>query len=115
LSQTLPYLDDPKMILEEMLRVGKRAIVSFPNWGHWRCRLELLLTGCIPKVPDLPQEWHTSPRQQAFSITDFSHFCDQINMRISRQVYIANGRTTNIRRFKTLFASTAIFILERPK
>jgi len=115
LSQTLPYLDDPAMIIEEMLRVGTRAIVSFPNWGHWRCRLELLLTGCIPKVPDLPQEWFISPRQQAFSITDFSHFCDQIHVWISRQVYITNGRIANIRRFKTLLASTAIFILERPQ
>ena len=48
LSQTLPFLDDPAMILAEMLRVGERAVVSFPNWGYWRCRLELLLTGRMP-------------------------------------------------------------------
>jgi len=112
LSQTLPYLDDPTMIVQEILRVGKQAIVSFPNWGHWRCRLEFLLTGQVPQVTDLPQNWYTSPRQQPFTITDFSHFCDTINVRISRQVYMSDGKRANIRRFKTLLASTAIFVLE---
>jgi len=92
--------------------VGKQAIVSFPNWGHWRCRLEFLLTGQVPQVTDLPQNWYTSPRQQPFTITDFSHFCDTINVRISRQVYMSDGKRANIRRFKTLLASTAIFVLE---
>ncbi len=71
LSQTLPFLDDPGMILAEMLRVGQRAVVSFPNWGYWRCRLELLLTGRMPNAPDLPQAWYEKPRWQALTITDF--------------------------------------------
>ena len=75
LSQTLPFLDDPAMILAEMLRVGERAVVSFPNWGHWRCRLELMVTGRIPRAVDLPQAWHEKPRWQAFTVTDFAHFC----------------------------------------
>ena len=53
LAQTLQYLDDPTWVLGEMLRVGRRAIVSFPNWGYWRCRLELLARGRIPTAPDL--------------------------------------------------------------
>ena len=75
LSQTLPYLDDPAMILAEMLRVGERAVVSFPNWGHWRCRLELMVTGRVPRAVDLPQAWHEKPRWQAFTVTDFARFC----------------------------------------
>ena len=65
LSQTLPFLDDPAMIVQEMLRVGRTAILSLPNWGHWRCRLELLLTGRIPQAGDLPQSWDAAPRWQA--------------------------------------------------
>ncbi|PKO24143.1 MAG: methionine biosynthesis protein MetW [Chloroflexi bacterium HGW-Chloroflexi-1] len=111
LSQTLPYLDDPEMILGEMLRVGKRAIVSFSNWGYWRCRLELLLTGCIPQAPDLPQRWHDKPRWQAFTITDFAHFCQAAGMRIERQVYLARGRRIHVRKFKNLFSTTAVFVI----
>jgi methionine biosynthesis protein MetW len=113
LSQTLPFLDDPEMILGEMLRVGERAIVSFPNWGYWRCRLELLLTGRMPQAPDLPQSWHAKPRWQAFTITDFVQFCHGADMRISRWVYLAGGRPMRIPKFTNLFSTTAVFVLER--
>ncbi|MCL4829599.1 MAG: methionine biosynthesis protein MetW, partial [Caldilinea sp.] len=88
LSQTLPFLDDPAMVLNEMLRVGRTAIVSFSNWGHWRCRLELLFTGRVPVAIDLPQQWYESPRRQLFSVTDFARFCRQIGVEIDRQIYL---------------------------
>ena len=109
LSQTLPYLDDPATILKEMLRVGRSAIVSFPNWGYWRCRLELLLTGRVPPAPDLPQRWHDVPRWQAFSITDFAQLCPQIGIRITRELYLSRGRRIRIIKVKNLLATTAIF------
>ena len=109
LSQTLPFLDDPAMILKEMLRVGRSAIVSFPNWGYWRCRLELLLTGRVPQAPDLPQRWHDVPRWQAFSITDFAQLCPQIGIRITRELYLNRGRRIRIIKVKNLLATTAIF------
>ena len=112
LSQTLPYLDNPATILKEMLRVGRSAIVSFPNWGYWRCRLELLLTGRVPQAPDLPQRWHDVPRWQAFSITDFAHLCPQIGIRITREMYLSRGRRIQIIKVKNLLATTAIFGLE---
>jgi methionine biosynthesis protein MetW len=112
LSQTLPFLDDPAMILEEMLRVGERAVVSFPNWGYWRCRLELLVTGRVPQAPDLPQPWYEKPRWQALSITDFGGFCKQRHVRITREAYLAGGRRIEVRRFKNLFSTTAVFLLE---
>lgn len=111
LAQTLPYLDDPGMILREMLRVGQHAIVSFPNWGHWRCRLELLVTGRIPLAPDLPQPWHEAPRWQAFTVTDFARFCRQAHIAITRQAYLSNGRQVRIIRFTNLFSTTAVFVL----
>ena len=113
LSQTLPFLDDPAMVIQEMLRVGKSAIVSLPNWGHWRCRVELLLTGRIPHAADLPQAWYEAPRWQAFTITDFAHFCRQIGVNIRHEVYLAHGQRIEVQRFKNLLATTAIFGLER--
>ena len=113
LAQTLPFLDDPAMILNEMLRVGQRAIVSLPNWGYWRCRLELLLTGRIPQAPDLPQRWHDVPRWQAFTITDFGQYCAQLGIKIDRQVYLANNNLIHVRRYKNLLATTAIFGLRK--
>lgn len=113
LSQTLPFLDNPTMVLQEMLRVGKSAIVSFSNWGYWRCRLELLLTGRIPKAVDLPQEWYEVPRWQPFTVTDFAAFCRKIGVRIRQEVYLARGRRVQVRRYKNLLATTAVFALER--
>jgi methionine biosynthesis protein MetW len=113
LSQTLPFLDDPANVIKDMLRVGKRAIVSLPNWGHWRCRLQLLLTGRIPQAHDLPQAWYAVPRWQAFTITDFGLFCRQIGVTIRHEVYLAQGQKIEVARFKNLLATTAIFGLER--
>jgi methionine biosynthesis protein MetW len=113
LSQTLPFLDNPAMVIKEMLRVGTNAIVSLPNWGHWRCRLELLVTGRIPQAVDLPQAWYEVPRWQAFTVTDFALFCREIDVNIRDEVYLDKGRRIEIHRYKNLLATTAIFGLER--
>lgn len=115
LSQTLPYLSGPAMILQEMLRVGDHAIVSFPNWGYWRCRLHLLLTGQMPPAPALPQAWYDTPRWQALTVADFGHFCRQIKVHIRRQIYLAGDRAIRTHRFKNLRATTAIFVVERQR
>lgn len=113
LAQTLPFLDNPAEVLAEMLRVGKHAIVSFPNWGYWRCRLDLLLTGRIPVAPDLPQAWYAAPRRQPFTVTDFARFCSTINVRIVRELYLARGKRVTVRRIKNLRSTTAVFVLDR--
>jgi len=116
LSQTLPFLDDPGMIIRETLRVGSQAIVSFPNWGHWRCRLKLLFTGRIPLASDLPQRWDEKPRWQAFTITDFAQFCRRAGIDITRQAYLAGGRRVHhITRFTNLLSTTAVFMLENAR
>jgi methionine biosynthesis protein MetW len=111
LAQTLPFLDSPQMVLHEMLRVGTRAVVSFPNWGHWRCRLGLLLTGRIPTASDLKQDWHESPRRQPFTVTDFAYFCDEIGIHIQSEVYLDHEKQINVRKVKNLRATTAVFTL----
>lgn len=113
LSQTLPFLNDPAMVLREMLRVGRQAIVSFSNWGHWRCRLELLFTGRVPVAVDLPQQWYETPRRQLFSVTDFALFCRQIDIEIDCEVYLNRGLRINTGRFKNLLSTTAVFTLRR--
>lgn len=113
LSQTLPFLDNPAMILNEMLRVGRIAIVSFSNWGHWRCRLELLFTGRMPVAVDLPQQWYESPRRQPFTVTDFARFCRQIGILIDRQIYLNHGVRIRTGRFKNLLSTTAVFTLQK--
>lgn len=114
LSQTLPYLDNPLMILNEMLRVGKRGVVSFSNWGYWRCRVEFLFTGRIPQAPDLPQTWYDEhePRWQAFTITDFGNLCQQKGIKVTEQVYLPKRNNRFWRRVKNLFSTTAVFVFE---
>jgi methionine biosynthesis protein MetW len=111
LSQTLPFLDNPEMILREMLRVGEKAIVSFPNWGYWRCRLDLMLTGKIPQAPDLPQSWSDTPRWQALTVADFVKFCRTVEISILDEVYMAGGRQAPVGTFKNLLATTAVYVL----
>jgi methionine biosynthesis protein MetW len=110
LAQTLQFLDDPLMILGEMLRVGRRAIVSFPNWGYWRCRLELLAGGRIPQAPDFPQSWHDTPRWQALTIADFSDFCRTQRVHVRDAVFLAGERQVQI--WPNLLSATAVFALE---
>lgn len=111
LSQTLPYLNDPLMILGEMLRVGRLAVVSFPNWGYWRSRLELLIGGQMPPAPDYPQTWYDIPRWQAFTAADFTAFCHEHGIGIRQAHYLDGPRP--VRRRPNLLARTAIFALER--
>jgi methionine biosynthesis protein MetW len=113
LSQTLPYLDDPSFIICEMLRVGHRAIVSFANWGHWRCRLELLLTGRTPIAPGLAQPWYVSPRARALTVRDFIEFCAREKIKIARSFYLgeSNRALRAARLGENLRVSVAIFEL----
>jgi len=114
LSQTLPYLDDPVFILCEMLRVGRRAIVSFPNWGHWRCRLGLLIHGRMPQAQDLPQPWSASPRVRPLTIHDFKDLSAREKIRITSETYLAGTRRipSGARGDHNLRATTAIFELK---
>ncbi len=112
LSQTLRYLDDPAMIMGEMLRVGQQAIISFPNWGYWRSRLKFLFRGRIPQAPDQPQTWYEAPRWQAVTVTDFIDFCQERGLRIRKQIYLSRNRRGRL--FSNLLARTAVFALEEP-
>ena len=111
LSYTLPYLNDPALIVTNMLRVGRRAIVSFPNWGHWRCRLSLLLTGHMPSAPNDPQPWDEAPRARGLTIADFITFCAAHDVRIATTTYLQGARRIPDRFDTNLRATWAVFEL----
>ncbi len=113
LSQTLPYLDDPARILGDMLRVGRQAIVSLPNWGYWRCRLALLLTGRQPQAPDIPQRWFDTPRWQALTVRDFESFCRHHGVLIQNRRFLSGRRRLGSERDRHWRATTAIYCLTR--
>jgi methionine biosynthesis protein MetW len=111
LSYGLPYLNDPTFIVSNMLRVGKRALVSFPNWGHWRCRLSLLLTGRMPSAPGDPQAWNAPPRARGLSIADFTSFCVAHQVRIATATFLQGTRRVPDRFDTNLRATWAVFEL----
>ncbi len=82
LEETLQTLARPVEVLHEMLRVGRRGIVSFPNFGHWRVRLDLALRGRMPITDRLPHRWHDTPNIHLFTLADFRHWADERNVRI---------------------------------
>jgi methionine biosynthesis protein MetW len=75
LSQTLQQTADPVGVIREMLRVGETAIISFPNFGHWRVRLQLLLSGRMPRNPLLPYTWYNTPNVHLCTVADFRELC----------------------------------------
>ena len=111
LSQTLPYLNEPALTLAEMLRVGRQAVVSFPNWGYWRCRLEYLVNGRVPAEPDFEQKWDGERRWQWFTLADFEDLCHQHHFQIGKRVFL-NGNW-RVERGENWRACTAVYTLSR--
>ena len=90
LSQTLQEMVEPKKILKELLRVGSRAIVSFPNFGHWKIRLQLLLKGKMPITAGLPYSWYDTPNIHFFTLKDFQNLCNEMNIVIENSIGLTN-------------------------
>ncbi len=111
LSYTIPYINDPAHILKDMLRVGRRAIVSFPNWGNWQCRLSFLFTGRIPVTAGLPQPWDSAPRARPLTIRDFEEFCARHQIRLAAEIFLQGARRLRNGLAANLRATTAIFEL----
>ena len=112
LSQTLPFLNNPSFILNEMLRVGKRAVVSIPNWGYWRCRFEFMVTGRVPQFPDFEQKWEGEKRWQLFTLSDFEDLTQWIGVEMEKSVYLEGNQ--KIDRWARWRARTAVYSLTKP-
>jgi methionine biosynthesis protein MetW len=109
LSQTLQETRSPMRVLQEMLRVGRRAIVSFPNFGHWSVRLSMLFTGQAPKTKLFPYNWYDSPNIHFLSINDFEYLCREKGFPIERRYFLAGRHRGKL--FANLMSQTAVFLL----
>ncbi|HEO71786.1 MAG TPA: methionine biosynthesis protein MetW, partial [Candidatus Hydrogenedentes bacterium] len=112
LSMTLQSVHDPDLLLREMLRVGRRCIVSIPNFGHWSVRTRTLLRGRAPVTRNLPHAWFNSPDIRVLSLSDFHAFCAAHDVEIERAV--ALSKRGRIKCWPNLRAEEAVFLL-RPK
>lgn len=116
LSQTLQATHDPRHVLEQLVRIGRRAIVSFPNFGHWRLRLSLLCRGRMPVTDALPASWYETPNIHLCTIRDFSALCDQLGVGVERALSMdARGRATPLQslRLANLLGQSALFLLRK--
>ena len=117
LSQTLQQIQDPKELLADLLMIGRRVIVSFPNFGHWSARLQLLVTGVAPINRQLPYQWYDTPNIRVITINDFNRFLRTIGVRTVRHLaintYGHESRGTVVRCLKNLRATYGIMMLER--
>src|SRR5271169_4446446 len=117
LSQTLQATRHPRVVLEHMLRIGRRAIVSFPNFGHWRIRMQVALGGHMPQTDNLPYAWWETPNIHFCSIKDFRQLCGVAGAEMEEAVALnAWGRRMRLKMpwwFWNLFGEQAVFLLSR--
>lgn len=116
LSQTLQVVKRPRLVLTEMLRVGRRSVVSFPNFGHWRVRAHLALRGRMPVSEAIPYSWYDTPNIHHTTIADFRDFSADCGAVVEREIPFvarADGHPHLVRRLPNLLADEAIFVLRR--
>ncbi|MGM9993600.1 MAG: methionine biosynthesis protein MetW [Candidatus Avigastranaerophilus sp.] len=116
LNQTLQSTNNPEFVIEEMLRVGKKCIVSFPNFAYWRVRFNYFFTGNMPKSKVLPFEWYNTPNIHLLTIKDFFEFAQKHNFKIQSGIYTTRAairKGIRYRRFSNFFAEEAIFVISK--
>lgn len=113
LSQTLQQVRNPLAVLEEMLRVARRALVLVPNFGHWKVRLQVVLQGRAPVTDSLPYEWFESPNVHFLTMLDFRDLAKRGNFRIVKELPIIGDRAVNRAWIPNLRAHSALYVLER--
>lgn len=111
LSMTLQVIKRPDLVLKEILRIGKKGIVSFPNFGHWKVRSNILFKGISPVTPNLPYSWYESPNRHFFTLKDFRTLCKELNIKIIKEISLNSKGTVHY--FKNLIAEEAVYILEK--
>jgi len=117
LSQTLQAFLNPEIVIKELLRVGKKAIVTIPNFGFWKVRLHLLFKGTMPVTKNLPNEWYNTPNLHMCTIKDFYNFCENREIKLDKSLALQNERISSINEFnlnvKNLSAELGIFLIKR--
>ncbi len=113
LSQTVQTIKNTENVLSELLRVGKKVIVSFPNFAHWRCRTQLFLKGKAPVTNQLPFEWHNSPNIHCLSLKDFEKFCNKLGVRVEKKIPLIKTRISPVRFAPNIFAEQVIYVTSK--
>jgi methionine biosynthesis protein MetW len=117
LSQTLQATHQPRLVIEQLVRIGRRAVVSFPNFGHWRIRLRLLAHGRMPITPALAHAWYETPNIHLCTILDFIALCETLGVTIERSVTLDRAglpyRLNPRGPLANLLAEQALFVLRR--
>jgi methionine biosynthesis protein MetW len=109
LSQTLQQTLEPLKILREMLRVGRRVIVAFPNFGHWRVRWAHLVSGRSPRTRLFPYEWYESPNVHFLTVTDFEALASRQGWNVERRIFLTG--LSEVRSMPNLLAEIAVFLI----
>lgn len=107
LSETLQAIHHQEPLLKEMLRVGREAIVSFPNFGYWRARIQIALAGHMPVSKELPYQWYDTPNVHHCTLIDFEALCDKLGLRILERVVLNNGDSVSV--LPNLLGSLAVY------
>ncbi|MDD5327218.1 MAG: homoserine O-acetyltransferase [Phycisphaerae bacterium] len=113
LSQTLQTVKEPKKVFKELLRVGKKVIVSFPNFAHWQCRAQLLFLGKAPQTKQLHCKWHNSQNIHFLSIKDFDDFCAKLGVKVEEKIPLGKARLKPIRFAPNFFAEQVIYVTRK--
>jgi methionine biosynthesis protein MetW len=113
LSQTLQAVHKPKLALQEMLRVGRVGIVSFPNFAFWQSRLHLAIQGRMPKTNDLPYEWYNTPNIHLTTIRDFLELCEAEGMEVADKLFLSGKRRVKL--IPNLRARMALFMVRKKR
>tara|TARA_B100000963_G_scaffold57538_1_gene45654 strand:+ start:123 stop:719 length:597 start_codon:yes stop_codon:yes gene_type:complete len=117
LGQTLQAFINPELVIKELLRVGKKAIITIPNFGHWKVRLNLLIRGTMPITNSLPHNWYNTPNIHMCTIKDFVKFSEIIGFKIFKSLALKNKKISNINKsnllLKNLFGELGIFLIEK--
>tara|TARA_B100000073_G_scaffold343310_1_gene347894 strand:+ start:955 stop:1551 length:597 start_codon:yes stop_codon:yes gene_type:complete len=117
LGQTLQAFLNPEKVLDELLRVGKRAVVTIPNFGHWKVRLNLLLKGTMPVTESLPHKWYNTPNLHMCTIKDFFNFCDNKKINFIKSLALNQQKLLNISRSnlnkRNFFSEIGIFLIKK--
>ena len=117
LSQTLQAFMSPENVIKDLLRVGKKVIVTIPNFGHWKIRVDLLFKGEMPITKNLPYEWYNTPNLHMCTIQDFYNFCNNKGINIFKTISLNGQKTSKITasnlKYKNLISELGIFLLEK--
>ncbi len=116
MTETLQSVKAPERMLDEMLRIGTECIVTFPNFGHWRCRAYLAINGRMPIAEHLPHSWYDTPNIHLCTFNDFERMCRKKRLRIIQRFVVDNQhmRRPLLHRFPNLFGNIAFYRLGRP-